>query len=225
MFQVLCMNKTSVSSVNASLPWMWDEKCQSGFQWHCSISVHEVQKDGAGVLCQLINIWVFMIHTAAVALPHLVRLIFQRTLACFVFLILSWWESKWGSNMMGLSSQTWGKVMTSVHHRSATAVLLGWNANMQPSPAARAQPGTANSRWQAPEGFRGWARTHGSLPLLLFELLPESEELLVLAWNKINGRVLQQRSKDEEEAYGHPDVDGFHVGHLWGRGNGISQVT
>lgn len=152
-------------------------------------------------------------------------LIFKHALACFVFLILSWWEPKWGSNMMGLSSQTWGKVMTSVHHRSVTAALLGWNANMRPSPAAHAQPGTANSRWQAPEGLRGWADTHCSLPLLLFELLPESEELLVLAWNKINGRVLQQCSKDEEEAHGHPDVDGFHVGHLWGRGNEISQVT
>lgn len=65
-----------------------------------------------------------------------------------------------------------------------------------------------------PQGLRRWAPTHSSLPLLLLQLLPHPEELLVLAGNKINGGVLQQRSKDEKQADGHPDVDGFHVGHL-----------
>lgn len=68
----------------------------------------------------------------------------------------------------------------------------------------------------------GWAGTHGSLPLLLLELPPQSEELLVLARHKVDGCVFQQRRKDEEEAHGHPDVDGFHVGHLQGRREGVS---
>lgn len=33
----------------------------------------KLQKDGAGVWCQLINIRVFMIHAAAVVLSHSVR--------------------------------------------------------------------------------------------------------------------------------------------------------
>lgn len=63
--------------------------------------------------------------------------------------------------------------------------------------------------------------THSSLPLLLFELLPQSEELLVLPGDKINGRILQQCGKHKEETHGHPDVYGFHVGHLRHRGNQI----
>lgn len=52
------------------------------------------------------------------------------------------------------------------------------------------------------------------MPLLLSELPPHSEELLVLAWNKINGCILQQRSKHEKKTHSHPDVYGFHVRHL-----------
>lgn len=67
--------------------------------------------------------------------------------------------------------------------------------------------------------------THGPLPLLLLELLAQPEELLVLARHKVDGSVFQQRRKDEEEAHGHPDVDGFHVGHLRGGRGGVSEAV
>lgn len=43
---------------------------------------------------------------------------------------------------------------------------------------------------------------------------PEAQQLLVLAGDKVDSGVLQQRWEDEEQADGHPDVDGFDVGHL-----------
>lgn len=43
---------------------------------------------------------------------------------------------------------------------------------------------------------------------------PEAQQLLVLAGDEVDGSVLQQRREDEEQADGHPDVDGFDVGHL-----------
>lgn len=67
--------------------------------------------------------------------------------------------------------------------------------------------------------------THGPLPLLLLELLAQSEELLVLARHKVDGSIFQQRRKDEEEAHGHPDVNGFHVGHLRVGRDGISEAA
>lgn len=67
--------------------------------------------------------------------------------------------------------------------------------------------------------------THGPLPLLLLELFAQSEELLVLARHKVDGGVFQQCRKDEEEAHGHPDVDGFHVGHLRGGRDGNSEAV
>lgn len=46
----------------------------------------------------------------------------------------------------------------------------------------------------------------------------EAQQLLVLAGDEVDGGVLQQRREDEEQADGHPDVDGFDVGHLAGGG-------
>lgn len=43
---------------------------------------------------------------------------------------------------------------------------------------------------------------------------PEAQQLLVLAGDKVDGSIFQQRREDEEQADGHPDVDGFDVGHL-----------
>lgn len=42
----------------------------------------------------------------------------------------------------------------------------------------------------------------------------EAQQLLVLAGDEVNGGVLQQGREDEEQTHGHPDVDGFYVGHL-----------
>lgn len=55
--------------------------------------------------------------------------------------------------------------------------------------------------------------THHSLP----PLAPvQAHELLVLAGDKVDSCILQQSGKDEEQAHGHPDVDGLHVGDLQG---------
>lgn len=71
---------------------------------------------------------------------------------------------------------------------------------------------------------RGWRQeiggglTHTPLSLLLLLLLqpplPQTEELLVLPGDKVDGGVLQQRGEHEQQTHGHPDVDGFHVGDL-----------
>lgn len=53
--------------------------------------------------------------------------------------------------------------------------------------------------------------TYYSLPPLL---LPQPDELLVLPGDKINCCVLQQSSEDEQQAHGHPDVDGLHIRYL-----------
>lgn len=42
----------------------------------------------------------------------------------------------------------------------------------------------------------------------------EAQQLLVLAGDEVNGGILQQGREDEEQTHGHPDVDGFYVGHL-----------
>lgn len=42
----------------------------------------------------------------------------------------------------------------------------------------------------------------------------EAQQLLVLAGDEVHGGVLQQGREDEEQTHGHPDVDGFYVGHL-----------
>lgn len=70
----------------------------------------------------------------------------------------------------------------------------------------------------SPQGLR-WADvmrqggTHHPLPSLA---AAQAHELLVLAGDKVDGCVLQQGGKDEEQAHGHPDVNGLHVGHLPG---------
>lgn len=49
----------------------------------------------------------------------------------------------------------------------------------------------------------------------------EAQQLLVLAGDEVDGGVLEQGGEDEEQADGHPDVDGLHVGHLR-RGDGAT---
>lgn len=53
--------------------------------------------------------------------------------------------------------------------------------------------------------------THYPLLPLLF---PQPDELFVLPGDKVNGCVLQQGSKHKQETHCHPNIDGFHVGHL-----------
>lgn len=55
--------------------------------------------------------------------------------------------------------------------------------------------------------------THHPLPSLA---AAQAHELLVLAGDKVDGCVLQQGGEDKEQAHGHPDVNGLHVGHLPG---------
>jgi len=53
--------------------------------------------------------------------------------------------------------------------------------------------------------------THHPLP----PLAPaQAHELLMLAGDEVDGCVLQQGSKDEDQAHSHPDVDGLHIGDL-----------
>lgn len=42
----------------------------------------------------------------------------------------------------------------------------------------------------------------------------EAQQLLVLAGDEVDGGVLQQGREHEQKTHGHPDVDGFNVGHL-----------
>lgn len=49
-------------------------------------------------------------------------------------------------------------------------------------------------------------------------LLPQPDKLLVLPRYKVDCRIFEQRSEHEQQAHGHPDVNGLHVGHLAGRG-------
>lgn len=42
----------------------------------------------------------------------------------------------------------------------------------------------------------------------------EAQQLLVLAGDEVDGGVLQQGGEHEEQTDGHPDIDGFYVGHL-----------
>lgn len=56
----------------------------------------------------------------------------------------------------------------------------------------------------------------------------EAQQLLVLAGDEVDGGVLQQGREHEQQANGHPDVDGFYVGHLRRRTeafNGLRRVT
>lgn len=44
----------------------------------------------------------------------------------------------------------------------------------------------------------------------------EPEQLFVLPRDEVDGSVLQKGREHEQQAHGHPDVDGLHVGHLGG---------
>lgn len=50
--------------------------------------------------------------------------------------------------------------------------------------------------------------------LVVSSLPPESEQLLVLPRHKVDGGILEQGWEHEEQAHSHPNVNGFHVGHL-----------
>lgn len=63
----------------------------------------------------------------------------------------------------------------------------------------------------------------GSYPkayLVMSSLPPESEQLFVLPRHKVDSSILKQGWEHEEQAHCHPNVNGFHIGHLewgWGR--------
>ena len=55
--------------------------------------------------------------------------------------------------------------------------------------------------------------------LVMSSLPPESEQLFVLPRHKVDGGVLKQGWEHEEQAHGHPNVDGLHIRYLgqrWG---------
>lgn len=66
----------------------------------------------------------------------------------------------------------------------------------------------------------------GSYPkayLVMSSLPPESEQLFVLPRHKVDSCILKQGWEHEEQAHCHPNVNGFHIGHLewgWGRTQG-----
>lgn len=64
------------------------------------------------------------------------------------------------------------------------------------------------------EGLVNWCETVGSSHLHVSSPPPEAQQLLVLAGDEVDGGILQQGREDEEQTDGHPDVDGFDVGHL-----------
>lgn len=42
----------------------------------------------------------------------------------------------------------------------------------------------------------------------------EAQQLLVLAGDEVDSGVLQQGREHKQQTYGHPDIDGFYIGHL-----------
>ena len=54
--------------------------------------------------------------------------------------------------------------------------------------------------------------------LVMSSLPPESEQLFVLPRHKVDGSVLKQGWEHEEQAHGHPNIDGFHIRYLGGGG-------
>lgn len=82
--------------------------------------------------------------------------------------------------------------------------------------------GTAlQARGRQPPGT--WWQRRGGAHHPLAPLAPlQAHELLVLPRHEVDGGVLQQGGEDEEQADGHPDVDGLHVGDL--RGDGGSET-
>lgn len=55
-----------------------------------------------------------------------------------------------------------------------------------------------------------WERVH----LHVSSPPSEAQQLLVLAGDEVDGGVLQQGWEHKQQTYGHPDIDGFYVGHL-----------
>lgn len=47
----------------------------------------------------------------------------------------------------------------------------------------------------------------------------EAQQLLVLAGDEVDGGVLEQGWEHEEQTHGHPDINGFHIGHLQKEGS------
>lgn len=160
MFEILPMNKTSASTANARVCG-GRERRDVGADFSCrraaASQYMKIQKDGAGVWCQLINIWVFMIHAAAVVLSHSV---------CVEYSKVPWpglrnWEIKWSANMQGKSSMNGKERWHFLFIASQGHVHCpGRRAHTQLSPADRAQPGAANSGWQLPEGLGGRVGGH-----------------------------------------------------------------
>lgn len=55
--------------------------------------------------------------------------------------------------------------------------------------------------------------------LVMSSLPPKSEQLFVLTRHKVDSGILKQGWEHEEQAHCHPNVNGFHIGHLeWGWG-------
>lgn len=50
--------------------------------------------------------------------------------------------------------------------------------------------------------------------LVMPPLPPEPEQLFVLPRHEVDSSVFQQRREHKQQAHGHPDVYGLHVGHL-----------
>lgn len=42
----------------------------------------------------------------------------------------------------------------------------------------------------------------------------EAQQLLVLAGDEVDGGVLQQGREHKQQTHGHPDINGFYIGHL-----------
>lgn len=75
---------------------------------------------------------------------------------------------------------------------------------------------------EVPEGMAApgmwWQRRGGAHHPLAPLAPPQAHELLVLPGHEVDGGVLQQGGEDKEQADGHPDVNGLHVGDLRGDG-------
>lgn len=50
--------------------------------------------------------------------------------------------------------------------------------------------------------------------LVVSSLPPEPEQLFVLPRHEVDSSILKQGGEHEEQAHRHPNVNGFHIGHL-----------
>lgn len=53
--------------------------------------------------------------------------------------------------------------------------------------------------------------------LMVPPLPSEPEQLFVLPRHKVDGSIFQKRGEHKQQAHGHPDVYGLHIGHLGDR--------